>query len=340
MTRPLQGIKIIEIESLGPVPFCGMHLMQLGAEVTLVHRPGRSNGFNPLNNGKTLFPADLKSEEGVRSVLELIGTADGLIEGLRPGVLERLGLGPERLCAVNAKLVMGRCTGWGQTGPLNAAAGHDINYAALSGGLWYGGQKDTKPWVPPTLIADIGGGAHYLMIGLLAALMSAKMTGQGCIVDAAMVDGAAHMMSLLAVASQGGIISETRGESLLDGAPWYNSYQCKDGHYITVGSLEPKFYALLISLLGLAEDADFAGQFDKSKWPVMADKLTTLFQSKSRQHWVDLLEGTDVCFAPVLSPTEAAAHNHNVSRQIFNDTELGLPMAKCAPRFSPFTPSD
>lgn len=338
MSQPLHGVKIIEIESLGPVPFCGMHLVQMGAEVILIERPGSKNENNPIHEGKRFFSADLKSSEDIGKVLALISKADALIEGLRPGVLERLGLGPEQLAKVKPSLVLGRCTGWGQTGPLRDAAGHDINYAALSGALWYGGQAETKPWIPPTLVADIGGGAHYLMIGLLAAIMSARKTGLGSIVDAAMVDGSAHMMSLLAVASKVGIMEESRGQSLLDGAPWYNSYECKDGNYITIGSLEPKFYALLLEKLNLSKDTEFGSQFDKSKWPRMQRRLTEIFLDKSRSEWMGLLEGTDVCFAPVLSPSEAASHSHNTSRQVFKRSTVGLPIANSAPRFLPLTP--
>ena len=250
MNRPLSGLKIVEIEGIGPGPFCGMLLADLGAQVTLIKRPGGATPFgdkgaDPMTSGKTVIELNLKDPEAVQKLKSMMKNFDALIEGMRPGVMEKLGIGPKDMAEHNPKLVYGRLTGWGQDGPLAHAAGHDINYIALSGALWYTGQPDQAPLPPPTLIGDIAGGALYMAIGLLSAVMKARETGEGCVVDAAMVDGSAHMMNLLLAAASNNIVQEKRGQSLLDGPHWYGTYECEDGHYVTIGSLEPQFYALL-----------------------------------------------------------------------------------------------
>ena len=341
MTPPLEGIKIIEIESLGPAPFCGMLLGDLGAEITLIKRPISTSPFQgdnvPLiDQGKTAVKLDLKSRDDSAQLKTLVQDADGLIEGMRPGVMERLGLGPGDLAPINPALVYGRVTGWGQDGPLSRAAGHDINYSALSGALWFSGQPEQPPLAPPTLLADIGGGALYLSVGILSALLQAKSTGRGAVIDAAMIDGSAHMLNLLLTAIPAGVIREARGTSPLDGAHWYNTYACHDKKYITVGSLEPKFYALLLEKLDLQAEPEFSDQFDSAKWPELKTRFEALFAMKTQAEWCDLLEGTDVCFAPVLTPSEAAEHPHMKVRGIYERRD-GRLRAAPAPRFKNLT---
>ncbi len=335
----LNGVKIVEFEAIGPGPFCGMHLADLGAEVLLVERPkhpgstGESDPQDILKRGKRSIALDLKSPEGKEAALKLISDADGLIEGMRPGVMERLGLGPEPCLKVNPALVYGRITGWGQTGPLARAAGHDINYLALSGALWYAGEPGSAPFTPPTLLGDIGGGALYLTIGLLAGIMKARATGKGDVVDAAVVDGAAHMSTLLLSLLAHGHMKDERGQSLLDGPHWYQSYVCADGEYVTVGSLEPKFYGELLDRLELADDPAFASQYDPTLWPQQRLAFADLFRTKTSEEWRSILEGTDACFAPVLTPRRAAAHPHIKNRGCYYE-ENGVLQARPAPRFS------
>ena len=335
---PLAGIKIIEFKGIGPGPFCGQHLRQLGAEVTLIDRPGSSgsavlSGNDPMTKGKTIVEIDLKSPNAVEQVSELVRDADAIIEGLRPGVMERLGLGPEVLCKVNPRLVYGRITGWGQDGPLAHAAGHDLNYIALSGALWYGGQPGTAPITPPSIVGDIGGGALYLAIGILSGILQAQRTGKGKIVDAAMVDGSAHMMGLLlGLIPMGGLRPE-RGQSLLDGPNWYNTYVCKDGKYVTVGSLEPQFHAILIEKLGLSGQGLEAGQYNGKGWAPLREKFTDIFASRTQAEWCEIMEGTDICFAPVLDPWEAADHPHMAARGVYKKDKNGGLSVSPAPRF-------
>ena len=290
-----------------------------------------------LERGKTIITADLKTEGGVANVLAFIKDADCLIEGMRPGVMEKLGLGPKDVHAQNPALIYGRVTGWGQDGPLSHVAGHDINYAALSGALWYGGQPGQPPFSPPSLLADIGGGALYLTIGILSALLHARTTGEGQVIDAAMVDGSAHMMNLLLSLMPFGQLQETRGQSLLDGPHWYNSYICADGEFITIGSLEPKFYALLLDKLELSDDAGFQAQMNAKNWPDLTRRLDRIFRTKTQAEWCEIMEGTDICFAPVLSPMKAAEHPHIKARGIYREEHGGL-RAVTAPRFSPLKP--
>lgn len=335
----LSGIKIVEICGIGPGPFCAMHLADLGADVIAVERAaslsitGEANApSNPLNRGKRLVVADLKTPEGREAVLQLIEGADALIEGMRPGVMERLGLGPDVCRARNPRLVYGRMTGWGQSGPLARAAGHDNNYIALSGALYHSGTAGEAPSSPITLIGDIGGGALYLAVGILAGIHNARATGEGTVVDAAIVDGSAHMTQLMQSLARGGLISETRGRSVHDGSHFYATYRCADDQYVALGSMEPQFYALLREKLGLHDDPRFERQWDPAAWPLQRAVLAELFAGRTRAQWCELLEGTDVCFAPVLSPREAAAHPHMVEREVYFQRD-GVLQAAPAPRF-------
>lgn len=337
-TGPLAGMRVVEIAGIGPAPFCGMLLADLGADVVIVDRrdPNPQNidvgDAQIVNRGKRSIAVDLKNPDDVATVLQLVSRADAMIEGMRPGVMERLGLGPDICLARNPALVYGRMTGWGQSGPLAQAAGHDINYLALSGALWYSGMPGDLPFSPPSVIGDVGGGALYLAIGVLAGIMSARVTGKGQVVDAAIVDGSAHMMNLLLGLKAAGQFRSERGRSILDGPHWYRTYRCADGKFVSVGALEPKFYALLRERLGLSEDPDFAHAHDPATWERNSDHLTALFASRPRDTWTALLEGTDACFAPVLDPDEATRHPHNVARRIFSAD--GIPQAAPAPRFS------
>jgi acetyl-CoA hydrolase len=338
---PLNGVQVVEIAGLGPGPFCGMLLADLGADVVLVERTesgGAVTDIGPAaiyNRGKRSIAIDLKNARGGQTVLRLLESADALIEGMRPGVMERLGLGPDVCHARNPRLVYGRMTGWGQSGPLAQAAGHDNNYIALSGALWYAGSPGDPPVAPPTLIGDLGGGALYLAAGLLAGVLQARATGKGTVVDAAIVDGSAHLMNLPLALKAGGLMSFERGKSLLDGPHWFATYRCADGGFVTVGALEPQFYALLLEKLGLAGDAAYANGYDAKRWPELKRRFAALFATRTRDEWCALLEGTDACFAPVLTPEEAARHPHNVARGIFDERD-GMLQANAAPRFAGF----
>lgn len=338
MAGPLQGVKVIEMTGLGPAPFACMLLADLGAEVICIDRPlaGRStspeNLVNVLRRGKKSIVLDMKRPASVQAVLRLLSTADVLIEGFRPGVMERMGLGPEVCLAHNPALVFGRMTGWGQTGPLAHAAGHDINYLALSGALHAIGTAD-KPIVPLNLVGDFGGGAMFLVAGVLSAVLHARQTGKGQVVDAAMTDGSALLMSMMYGFMASGHWKDERASNMLDGgAPFYDTYQCSDGKWVAIGSIEPQFYALLIEKSGL-QGVDMTLQRDPSAWPEMKARLTQVFATRSRQEWCDIMEGTDVCFAPVLGMSEAADHPHNVARQTFSNLE-GVLQPSPAPRFS------
>lgn len=340
----LDGIRIVEIAGIGPGPFCGMLLADMGAEVILVERTGGKDGDmldlgkNAIvNRGKRSLALDLKDPTAIDAVLRLIAGSDALIEGMRPGVMERLGLGPEVCLARNPHLVYGRMTGWGQQGPLAQAAGHDLNYIALSGALWFSGEPGRPPLAPPTLVGDLGGGALYLAMGLLAGILHSRGGGAGQVVDSAIVDGSANLMNLLLSAHAAGQQPLERGRGLLDGPHWCASYACADGHFITVQALEPQFNALLFNKLGLGDDPDFKSPYDSRRWPTLRERLATLFATQPRQHWVELLEGSDACFAPVLTPAEAMTHPHMAARGVYsrhNDILQAAP----APRFSA-TPS-
>lgn len=343
---PLAGKKIIEIAGLGPGPVCGMLLADMGAEVILVDRRATSNpsalalaNAAIMNRGKKSIALDLKTEGGRDVALRLLRDANGLIEGFRPGVMERLGLGPDDCLEANPRLVYGRMTGWGQAGPLSQVAGHDLNYVALSGALWYGGRSDSPPIVPPTLVGDMGGGAMLLAIGMLAAMLNAQETGKGQVVDAAMIDGSALSTTLLYALFQSGNWTLNRQDNFLDGAAyWYDTYECADGKYVSIGSIEPEFHALLLEKLGLEGDPEFAQQYNRDCWPALKTRFADIFKTKTRDEWCALMEGSDVCFAPVLDFAEAPLHPHNRARGVFTKV-AGVTQPAPAPRFSE-TPSE
>lgn len=333
----LGGVRIVEIEALGPAPFAGMLLADLGADVVVVHRkqaplPGLPER-SLLDRGKRSIALDLGDAGDAAVLMRLIATADGLIEGFRPGVMERLGLGPDACLTVNPRLVYGRMTGWGQDGPLAHTAGHDLNYIGVSGALWYASLPGEVPMAPPTLTGDIGGGALYLVIGMLAGIMNARAGGQGTVVDAAIVDGSAHMMNLLMVLGQIGGLAAERGTSLLDGPHWCRVYRTSDDGFVSVQCIEPKFYALFLDRLGLAADPQFANQFDRDLWPVLGKRLAAIFAAEPRDKWTALFEGSDACVSPVLSPQEAAQHPHMAARGSWLTVD-GILQAAAAPRFS------
>lgn len=335
MSGPLQGFKIIEMAAIGPVPFCGMMLSDMGADIVRIDRKGRpvAHQDNPVNRGRRSIALDLKRPQDISTALQLISHADALIEGFRPGVMERLGLGPDICMEGNPRLVYGRMTGWGQSGPLSQAAGHDINYIALSGAL-HAMSRDGQPPSPPlNLIGDYGGGAMMLATGVLAALLESSRSSRGQVVDAAMTDGSASLMSLFHGLQAEGNWRDTPGTNMLDGgAHFYNSYACADGKFISIGPLEPQFYAVLLQRCEI-DDPAFNKQMDTSQWPALKQKLAALFKTRRRDEWCALLEGSDACFAPVLDTHEAAGHPHNLARQTFV-THNGITQAAPAPRFS------
>lgn len=334
---PLQGVKVLELAGLGPGPFCGMMLADMGADVVRVDRAsGDANTidipsrFDIPSRNKRSIAIDLKSPAGVEMVLRLVETADVLIEPYRPGVAERLGIGPD-VCAVrNPKLVYGRVTGWGQTGPLSRAVGHDLNYVALSGALHAMGDPQSPPLPPLNLVGDYGGGAMYLAFGILCALLEARSSRRGQVIDAAMLDGAASMLSVVCGYAQAGIWNEQRGTNLLDGsAPFYAAYETSDGRYVTVAPLEPRFYNELVRLL----DIDSGDQYDRAAWPERKRLLGDLFRTRTLTEWDDLLAGSDACYAPVVSLSEAPAHPHNSERGTFQ-SHFGVVQPAPAPRLS------
>jgi alpha-methylacyl-CoA racemase len=341
MSGPLTGIRVIELAGIGPGPMCAMLLADLGADVVRVDRPTpadlgvprRGREFDVLLRGRRSIAIDLKSPDGVETVLKMVDGADALIEGFRPGVTERLGLGPEVCAERNPKLVYGRMTGWGQDGPLATAAGHDINYIALTGALAAIGSEGGPPVPPLNLVGDYGGGALFLAFGVCAALLEAKSSGRGQVVDAAMVDGAASLMSSVFGLYASGAWGLERGGNFLDsGAYFYGTYQCSDGEWISIAPIEGKFHAELLERLGLTAD-DVPDQHDRSRWPEHKAKLAAIFATKTREQWCEELEGTDVCFAPVLTMEEAKAHPHIAARQTLIDVE-GVVQPAPAPRFS------
>ncbi|MDC1391096.1 CoA transferase [Gammaproteobacteria bacterium] len=333
---PLKGIKVIEMAGIGPGPFCAMMLSDMGAEVIRVDRlahKGSGHKANVLNRGRRSIAVDLKNPEGVATVQRLIDGADVVIEGFRPGVMERLGLGPDACLKRNSRLVFGRMTGWGQDGPLALAAGHDINYISIGGALGAMGYADRPPAPPLNLVGDFGGGAMYLLAGVLAALVERGMSGKGQVIDAAMTDGTASLLSPFYGMMAMGMWTKERMDNRLDGgAHYYGSYACADGKFISIGSIEPQFYALLLELCEI-DDPEFAKQNDKQHWAILRGKLEALFITQPRDHWCALLEGTDVCFAPVLDLQEAPTHPHNVARQSFVEID-GVTQPAPAPRFS------
>lgn len=336
---PLRGIRIIEFEGIGPGPLAGRMLAGMGAEVTLVRRPPgttpeRMNNLpdNPLRHGKRVVTVDLKAPAGVARALDMVRDADGLIEGLRPGVMERLGLGPDACAARNPRLVYGRVTGWGQAGPLAHAAGHDLNYVALTGLLSLAARPGGCPIVPPTVMGDAAG-ALGLAFGMVCALLDTRAGGRGRVVDAAMIDVLAMLGSLVHGVRASGNIDCGRPSPFHD-SPFYDVYECADGRFITIGALEPQFYALLLEKLGLA-DVPLSAQFDRTQWPGLKSRVASVIRSRTRAQWCDALEGTDVCFAPVLSLEESTRHPHNVARGIYESLCSGAPFPKVAPRFAP-----
>ncbi len=342
---PLAGKRIVEIGGIGPAPVCGMLFADMGAEVILIDRKSAEPRLAPtesrfaiMHRGKQSVALDLKSDGAADIVLDLLRGADGLIEGFRPGVMERLGLSPEACLDVNPRLVYGRVTGWGQAGPLARAAGHDLNFIALAGALWHGSRAGQPPLAPPTVVGDVCGGAMNLAIGMLAALLHASQTGEGQVVDAAITDGAAIATILLHALVANGAWNPDRERNLFDGgAPWYDTYECSDGRYVSLGALEPGFYALLLEKLGLADDPEFGDQFDAARWPAQKSKIAAIMRSRTREDWCRRLEGTDVCFAPVLDLGEAAQHPHNAARGTFIEID-GVRQPAPAPRFGE-TPS-
>lgn len=335
-TGVLRGVRVLEIAGIGPGPFCAMHLADLGANVISVQRvDGRAGSLGsqtPLNRGKRAVALDLKTPDGREAVLRLVEGADALIEGMRPGVMERLGLGPQECRARNPRLVYGRMTGWGQSGPLAHMAAHDTNYIAVSGALWHAGAGSEPPVTPFSVVGDIGGGALYLAIGILAGVLEARASGQGCVVDASVVDGSAHALQLLLSARVRGLVTEQRGASVHHASPFYATYLCADGGYVTVGAIEPQFYRELLVRLGLGDDADFGAQWDRERWPRQKARLQAIFLTRTRERWAAHFDGSDACVAPVLSPEEASRHPHNVARETYFERDGFLQPAP-APRF-------
>ena len=339
---PLSGYRIIEIAGIGPGPFAAMMLADMGAEVIRVERAQSVRGQAPdgahwdvLLRGRRNVAIDLKNPEGVEALLTLVEHADALIEGFRPGVMERLGIGPDVCVARNPKLVFGRMTGWGQDGPYAASAGHDINYISLAGALAHFSRAGEAPVPPLNMVGDFGGGGMFLSYGVVCALLEAQKSGKGQVVDTAMVDGSAVLMSMFWAMKNIGIFDENKpGTNLLDtGAHFYDVFECSDGKYVSIGSIEPQFYALLLEKTGLADDPAFAKQMDASQWPVLKIKLADVMRTKTSAQWCKIMEGTDVCFAPVLTMSEAAKHPHNVARQTFIEVD-GVTQPAPAPRFS------
>ena len=335
---PLKGLKIIEMAGIGPGPFCGMILSDLGAEIIRVDRAvsaGSGSRKEPANRGKRSIAVDLKSADGVEVVMKLIDEADAIFEGFRPGVMERLNLGPDVCLKRNPKLVYGRMTGWGQYGPLAKSAGHDINYIALTGALAAIGRPGAPPVVPLNLIGDFGGGGMFLALGIVSALLESSHSGKGQVIDAAMTDGSSVLMTMMYAMRSSAFLpwQDILGSNLLDGgAHFYDTYECSDGKYISIGSIEPQFYSLLREIAGL-KDVIFDDQMNRDNWPELKLKVQKVFLTKTQSDWCSLMEGTDICFAPVLSMEEASKHPHNVARETFIEIE-GVTQPAPAPRFS------
>lgn len=334
---PLAGYKIIELAGIGPGPFCGMMLADMGAEVIRVDRPGGNPsaaiGHNVLFRNRKSIAVNLKTPEGVETILKLCESADAVFEGYRPGVAERLGVGPEQCMARNEKLVYGRMTGWGQTGPLAQAAGHDINYISISGALHAIGRAGEKPMPPLNLVGDFGGGGMMLAFGLVCALLEAKGSGKGQVVDCSMHEGSAALMAMFYGLRANGMFSDQRGTHMLDtGAHFYDVYETSDGKFISIGSIEPQFYELLKQKAALPAE-DFGMQMNPPLWPEQKEKIAEIFKTKTRDEWCELMEGTDVCFAPVLSLEEAPSHPHNQARNSFIEVD-GVMQHAPTPRFS------
>jgi alpha-methylacyl-CoA racemase len=334
MAGPLAGYKVVEFAGLGPAPFCAMLLADFGAEVLRIARPDSPLGPHDVTcRSRATLRMDLRASGASDTVLGLVAKADAVIEGFRPGVMERLGLGPQPCLEANPRLVYGRMTGWGQEGPLSAAAGHDINYIAISGALHAIGPAGGKPVPPMNLVGDYGGGAMLLAVGMLAALLEARGSGRGQVVDAAMTEGAALLCAGMYGHRAAGRLSTQRGDNLVDGgAPFYDTYACADGRYVAIGAIEPQFYRLLRECCGI-EDPAFDAQMDRAQWPLLKMRMADVFLTRTRDEWCALLEGTDACFAPVLDWDEAPRHPHNQARGSFVDVQ-GVVQPAPAPRFS------
>ena len=345
MPGVLDGVTIIELAGIGPAPFCGMMFADHGARVIRVERPGNAGSFSGgenrdiLNRNRERIELDLKNPEAIAQIKELAKSADALIEGYRPGVLERLGIGPDVLLAINPKLVIGRMTGWGQDGPMAPLAGHDINYIALSGALHSYGRKGEKPTFATNAVGDFGGGGMMLAFGIVSAILHARSGGVGQVVDCAMVDGAAILSAMTYTFLANGQWQDERGVNLLDsGAHFYDTYETKDGKWVSLGSIEPQFYALLLQKTGLDADPDFAQQMDQSRWDELKARMAEVMLTKTRDEWCTIMDGTDICFAPVLSLREAPQHPHMAMRGTFVE-DAGIVQPAPAPRFSA-TPAD
>ena len=336
MSGPLDGLKVLELAGIGPSPYACMLLADLGADVLRLERGDpdatATTSWDLLNRSRPSAAIDLKNEAGRDLVLELCERAEVLIEGFRPGVTERLGLGPDDVHARNPRLVYGRMTGYGQSGPLASAAGHDINYIAVSGALWPLGRAGERPLAPMNLVGDFGGGSLFLVMGVLAAVLSARSTGEGQVVDAAMVDGTASLMTMTHAFLNAGYWREERGTNILDsGAPFYEVYETSDGRYVAVGAIEAKFYEALLHGLGL-DGEDLPEQYEREQWPDMKERFASIFATRTRDEWTAIFEGLDACVTPVLSPREAAQHPYNTQRDVF-ETD-GVVQPRPAPRFS------
>lgn len=339
MAGALEGLTVLEFAGIGPAPFACMMLADHGARVIRIDRPTRGEPIGDrgerdiLNRNRRRLELDLKSPEAIAQIRSLVKDADAIVEGFRPGVMERLGLGPEVLLSDNPRLVYGRMTGWGQDGPMAPLAGHDINYIALSGALHGFGEAGGKPQLPVNLVGDFGGGGMVMAFGIMAAVFSAQRTGKGQVIDCAMVDGAAILSAMTYTFLGNGTWQDERGVNVLDGgAHFYDTYETSDGKFISIGSIEPQFYSLLLEKTGLSDDPAFAEQMNPSSWPHLKERLAALFLTRTREEWCAIMDGTDICFAPVLSLREAPEHPHNVARGTFVE-EGGLIMPGPAPRF-------
>ena len=338
---PLAGVRVVEIAGIGPGPFAAMMLADMGADVVRVDRAGNVWGGDPatpprdiMNRGRRSIGVDLKNPDGVETVLSLVEKADALIEGFRPGVTERLGVGPDACLARNPRLVYGRMTGWGQDGPMATMAGHDMNYIAIAGALGAIGRPDERPQPPLNLVGDFGGGGMLLAFGIVCGIVEARTSGQGQVVDAAMVDGTAVLTTFMHGMMAMGGWKDERGVNMLDsGAHFYEVYTCADGRFLSVGAIEPQFYAELLEKTGLADDAEFLQQNDKAQWPHLKERLAGVIATKTRDEWAAIFEGSDACVAPILSLGEAPSHPHNVARSTFVEQD-GLVQPAPAPRFS------
>lgn len=335
---PLTGLRVVELQGIGPGPFCGMMLADMGAEIIRVDRSAAvgsgARSADVLARGRKSIAVDLKNPQGVETVLKLVETADVLLEGFRPGVTERLGLGPDVCLERNPKLVYGRMTGWGQTGTMAHAAGHDINYISLSGVLHAIGEPGSRPTPPLNLVGDFGGGGMLLAFGIVAALYERGVSGEGQVIDAAMTDGSALLMNSIFGLMGQGVWNQNRGSNLLDGgAHFYGTYETKDGRFVSIGSIEPQFYALLLEKTGLDQDPDLAQQMSRDDWPKLREKLAGVLATKTRDEWDEIMLGTDICYAPILNFDEAVAHPHNQARNTFV-ASADIVQAAPAPRFS------